>query len=141
MATYKHGVYTSEQATSMTAPVTGTAGLQVVVGTAPDGLADIAGQAVLTGSTAAGGGHRDEQRPTGSAGAVQRGRVGLGDLLGHEQHGDVGLLGCHFQRVAQVGLAAGDGALNTRKAQTVHGVGVVADEKEPHGVTPAWTGS
>lgn len=34
MATYKHGVYTSEQATSMTAPVTGTAGLQVVVGTA-----------------------------------------------------------------------------------------------------------
>ena len=35
MATYKHGVYTSEQATSMTAPVTGTAGLQVVVGTAP----------------------------------------------------------------------------------------------------------
>jgi phage tail sheath protein FI len=35
MATYKHGVYTSEQATSMSAPVTGTAGLQVVVGTAP----------------------------------------------------------------------------------------------------------
>ena len=32
MATYKHGVYTSEQATSMTAPVTGTAGLQVVAG-------------------------------------------------------------------------------------------------------------
>lgn len=35
MATYKHGVYTSEQPTSMSAPVSGTAGLQVVVGTAP----------------------------------------------------------------------------------------------------------
>jgi hypothetical protein len=35
MATYKHGVYTSEQATSMSAPVTGTAGLQVIIGTAP----------------------------------------------------------------------------------------------------------
>lgn len=32
---YKHGVYTSEQATSMSAPITGTAGLQVIVGTAP----------------------------------------------------------------------------------------------------------
>lgn len=32
---YKHGVYTSEQATSMLAPITGTAGLQVIVGTAP----------------------------------------------------------------------------------------------------------
>lgn len=32
---YKHGVYASEQATSLSAPVSGTAGLQVVVGTAP----------------------------------------------------------------------------------------------------------
>lgn len=32
---YKHGVYTSEQATSMSVPITGTAGLQVIVGTAP----------------------------------------------------------------------------------------------------------
>lgn len=32
---YRHGVYVSEQDTSMTAPVTGTAGLQVVIGTAP----------------------------------------------------------------------------------------------------------
>ena len=35
MATYKHGVYASEIATSLLAPVTGTAGLQVIVGTAP----------------------------------------------------------------------------------------------------------
>lgn len=35
MSTYKHGVYTSEQATSVTAPILGSAGLQVVVGTAP----------------------------------------------------------------------------------------------------------
>jgi hypothetical protein len=34
-ASYKHGVYVSEQDTSMVAPVLGTAGLQVVVGTAP----------------------------------------------------------------------------------------------------------
>lgn len=32
---YKHGVYTSEVATSLVAPITGTAGLQVIVGTAP----------------------------------------------------------------------------------------------------------
>lgn len=32
---YKHGVYTSEKPTSMTAPVLGTAGLIVAVGTAP----------------------------------------------------------------------------------------------------------
>lgn len=38
MAVYKHGVYTSEQATSMSAPLTGTAALQVVVGTAPVNL-------------------------------------------------------------------------------------------------------
>lgn len=35
MSTYRHGVYTSEQATSVTAPIVGSAGLQVVVGTAP----------------------------------------------------------------------------------------------------------
>lgn len=32
---YKHGVYTSEVATSMVAPITGTAGLQVIVGHRP----------------------------------------------------------------------------------------------------------
>ncbi len=32
---YPHGVYVTEQATSMVAPVYGTAGLQVIVGTAP----------------------------------------------------------------------------------------------------------
>ena len=35
MALYRHGIYVSEQATSMIAPLNGTAGLQVVVGTAP----------------------------------------------------------------------------------------------------------
>lgn len=35
MSTYRHGVYTSEQATSITAPIVGSAGLQVVIGTAP----------------------------------------------------------------------------------------------------------
>lgn len=35
---YKHGVYVTEQDTSITAPVEGTAGLQVVVGTAPINL-------------------------------------------------------------------------------------------------------
>lgn len=44
MATYKHGVYVTEQATSASAPVTGSAGLQVIVGTAPvNMLADPAG--------------------------------------------------------------------------------------------------
>ena len=32
---YRHGVYTSEAATSLAAPVLGTAGLQVIIGTAP----------------------------------------------------------------------------------------------------------
>lgn len=32
---YKHGVYVREQETSLVAPVTGTAGLQVIIGTAP----------------------------------------------------------------------------------------------------------
>ena len=38
MSTYKHGVYTSEVPTSMIAPIYGTAGLQVVIGTAPVNL-------------------------------------------------------------------------------------------------------
>lgn len=37
---YKHGVYVIEQSTSLTAPVTGTAGLQVIFGTAPVNLVD-----------------------------------------------------------------------------------------------------
>lgn len=37
---YKHGVYVSEQDTSLTTPVTGTSGLQVIIGTAPVNLAD-----------------------------------------------------------------------------------------------------
>lgn len=41
-------LYTSEQATSMTAPVTGTAGLQVVVGTAPVNMLEHPEQAVNT---------------------------------------------------------------------------------------------
>lgn len=39
MATYKHGIYVSEKATSLVAPITGTAGLQVIVGTAPVNMA------------------------------------------------------------------------------------------------------
>lgn len=39
MSAYKHGVYTSEEATSIISPVEATAGLQVVVGTAPINLA------------------------------------------------------------------------------------------------------
>lgn len=46
MGTYKHGVYTSEQATSMSAPITGTAGLQVIVGTAPVNMLDNPTEAV-----------------------------------------------------------------------------------------------
>ena len=38
MATYEHGVYTSENDTGLVAPVEGTAGLQVIVGTAPVNL-------------------------------------------------------------------------------------------------------
>lgn len=43
---YKHGVYVTEQATSLTAPVTGTAGLQVIFGTAPVNLVDNPTEAV-----------------------------------------------------------------------------------------------
>lgn len=34
-STYRHGAYVQEQSTSMLAPIEGTAGLQVIVGTAP----------------------------------------------------------------------------------------------------------
>ena len=36
---YNHGVRVQEQETSIVAPITGTAGLQVVIGTAPVNLA------------------------------------------------------------------------------------------------------
>ena len=36
---YNHGVRVKEQATSLVTPVTGTAGLQVIIGTAPVNLA------------------------------------------------------------------------------------------------------
>lgn len=45
---YKHGVYVQEQATSLAAPVLGTAGLQVVVGTAPVNLLEDPAAAVNT---------------------------------------------------------------------------------------------
>lgn len=37
---YSHGVYIEEQATSLIAPIEGTAGLQVIIGTAPVNLAE-----------------------------------------------------------------------------------------------------
>ena len=37
---YQHGVYVNERETSLVAPLTGTAGLQVIVGTAPVNMAD-----------------------------------------------------------------------------------------------------
>ena len=43
---YKHGVYVSEQETSLTVPVEGTAGLQVIFGIAPCNLADNPSDAV-----------------------------------------------------------------------------------------------
>ena len=43
---YKHGVYVSEQETSLTVPIEGTAGLQVIFGTAPCNLADNPADAV-----------------------------------------------------------------------------------------------
>ena len=39
MATYQHGVYNQEQATSLTTPIRSSAGLQVIFGTAPVHLA------------------------------------------------------------------------------------------------------
>lgn len=46
MSNYKHGVYVSERATSMAAPVAGSAGLQVVIGTAPVHMLTEPGEAV-----------------------------------------------------------------------------------------------
>ena len=43
---YKHGIYVTEQPTSLTAPITGTAGLQVIIGTAPVNLLDDPASAV-----------------------------------------------------------------------------------------------
>lgn len=40
MATYQHGVYNQEQATSLTTPIRSSAALQVIFGTAPVHLAD-----------------------------------------------------------------------------------------------------
>ena len=45
---YRHGVYVSEQPTSLTAPIQGSAGLQVVFGTAPIHLSDDPAAAVNT---------------------------------------------------------------------------------------------
>ena len=36
---YSHGAYVKEQATSLVSPVLGTAGLQVIIGTAPVNMA------------------------------------------------------------------------------------------------------
>lgn len=46
MSNYKHGVYVSEVATSLVAPIKSTAGLQVIVGTAPVNLLGDPGAAV-----------------------------------------------------------------------------------------------
>ena len=45
---YKHGVYNTEQATSLTVPIQGNAGLQVIFGTAPIHLAKDPAAAVNT---------------------------------------------------------------------------------------------
>ena len=45
---YKHGVYNTEQATSLTVPVQGIAGLQVIFGTAPIHMAKDPAAAVNT---------------------------------------------------------------------------------------------
>ena len=45
---YKHGVYNTEQATSLTVPIQGIAGLQVIFGTAPIHLAKDPAAAVNT---------------------------------------------------------------------------------------------
>lgn len=45
---YKHGVYNTEQATSLTVPIQGGAGLQVIFGTAPIHLAKDPAAAVNT---------------------------------------------------------------------------------------------
>ena len=43
---YRHGVYVSEQETSLIAPVEGTAGLQVIFGTAPVNMLENPAEAV-----------------------------------------------------------------------------------------------
>lgn len=43
---YKHGIYITEQETSLVAPISGTAGLQVIIGTAPINLANNPAEAV-----------------------------------------------------------------------------------------------
>ena len=40
MMAYKHGINVTEQATSVTTPIVGTAGLQVIIGTAPVNMAE-----------------------------------------------------------------------------------------------------
>lgn len=45
---YKHGVYNTEQATSLTVPIQGSAGLQIIFGTAPIHLAKDPAAAVNT---------------------------------------------------------------------------------------------
>lgn len=45
---YNHGVYNQEQETSLTTPIQGTAGLQVIFGTAPIHMAADPEAAVLT---------------------------------------------------------------------------------------------
>ena len=48
MATYQHGVYNQEQATSLTTPIQSSAALQVIFGTAPIHLADDPAKAANT---------------------------------------------------------------------------------------------
>lgn len=45
-SSYKHGVYVGEQETSLIAPVEGTAGLQVIFGTAPVNMLENPAEAV-----------------------------------------------------------------------------------------------
>ena len=71
---YKHGVYVAMQGTSIVAPVTATAGLQVVIGTAPINRASDPYHCTntpmlantLAGATAAVG-YDDDMRSTPSA--------------------------------------------------------------------------
>ena len=43
MATYQHGVYNQEQATSLTTPIRSSAALQVIFGTAPEAVLQLCG--------------------------------------------------------------------------------------------------
>ena len=47
-SSYKHGVYVGEQETSLIAPVEGTAGLQVIFGTAPVNMLEDPAAATIT---------------------------------------------------------------------------------------------